>query len=139
MSTDQSTTAAPTAEVAALQAGYAAVAAGDLPVVLGLLHPDVEWTEAAGGPYGGVFRGPDAVVRGVFARIGGEWSEFRAEPEEYIGSGTTVAVLGTYRGTHGATGRSMQARFVHVWHFRDGRAERFEQVADTAALNAALT
>jgi len=27
---------------------------------------------------------------------------------------------------------------VHVWHFRAGKAIRFEQVADTAVVNSAL-
>jgi ketosteroid isomerase-like protein len=128
-----------TDNVTALRGGYAAFAAGDLPVVLALLDPDIEWIEAAGGPYGGTFRGPQAVVDGVFARIGGEWSEFRVEPEEFIASGEAVAVLGTYRGTFGATGKSMETRFVHVWSFRGGRATRFEQVADTAMMNGALS
>ncbi len=138
MTTDQTTTGTASDNVTTLRAGYAAFAAGDVPVVLGVMHPDVEWTEAAGGAYGGTYRGPDAVVEGVFARIGSEWSEFRVEPEEFVASGDTVAVLGTYRGTYGATGTSMEARFVHVWHFREGRAARFEQVADTAMMNAAL-
>jgi len=137
MTTDQAAAAA-TRNVTAVRSAYAAFAAGDLPVVLGLLDPDVEWIEAAGSPYPGTFRGPEAVVEGVFSRIGDDWSEFRVEPEEYIGSGDVVAALGTYRGTSRATGRCMQARFVHVWHFRGGRAGRFEQVADTAMLNAAL-
>ena len=33
---------------------YAAFAAGDIPTVLSALAPDVRWTEAEGGPYGGV-------------------------------------------------------------------------------------
>lgn len=32
---------------------YAAFAAGDIPSVLATLAPDVQWTEAEGGPYGG--------------------------------------------------------------------------------------
>jgi uncharacterized protein len=139
MTTDQTTTGTATDDVTTLRTGYAAFAAGDVPVVLGMMHADVEWTDAAGGPYGGTYRGQDAVVEGVFAKIGSEWSEFRVEPEEFIASGGAVAVLGTYRGTYAATGTSMESRFVHVWHFREGRAARFEQVADTATMNAALS
>jgi ketosteroid isomerase-like protein len=134
MTAEQATTAR-TDNVSAVRATYAAFAAGDLPVVLGMLHADVEWTEAAGSVYGGTYRGHDAVVQGVIARLGEEWSPFHVEPEEYFAAADAVAVLGTYRGTYGATGRSMAARFVHVWHFRDGRVARFEQVADTVSLN----
>jgi ketosteroid isomerase-like protein len=75
----------------------------------------------------------------VFARLGSEWSEFRVEPEEYIAAGDSVAVLGTYHGTYRATGKAATARFVHVYRFRGGRIARFEQVADTAMMNSALS
>jgi len=74
----------------------------------------------------------------VFRRIGAEWAGFAVEAEEFIGTGDAIAVVLTYRGTYRATGRSMQARAVHVWHFRAGKAIRFEQVADTAVVNSAL-
>ncbi len=136
MSANQAATA--TDNVTALRAGYAAFATGDVPVVLALLDPDVEWTEPAGGPFAGTFRGPDGVVEGVFARIGGEWSAFSVEPEEYVASGDSVAVLGTYRGTYRSTGKEMTARFVHMYRFRGGRIVWFEAVADTAMLNSVL-
>lgn len=46
---------------------YEAFAVGDIPAVLGLLSPDVHYTEAEGGPYGGVSIGPDAVLKNVFS------------------------------------------------------------------------
>jgi uncharacterized protein len=137
MSTEQAAGTA-TDNTTAVRTAYAAFASGDIPVVLGMLDPDVEWTEAAGSQYPGTFRGPQAVLDGVFAPIGADWSEFRVEPEEFIAAGDTVAMLGTYRGTSRATGRSMEARVVHVWHFRKGRVVRFEQIVDSAMLNAAL-
>ena len=51
---------------------YQAFAVGDVPTVLGALAPGVHWTEAAGGPYGGVSIGPTAVLENVFMKIGGE-------------------------------------------------------------------
>jgi hypothetical protein len=138
MTTGQAAAVAETDNVATLRAVYEAFAAGDIPKVLAPLAPDAEWILAAGGPYAGTFRGPQAVAEGVFARIGADWPGFVVEPEEFIGAGDAVAVLATYRGTYRPTGRSMQARVVHVWHFRAGRAVRFEQVADTAMLNSAL-
>jgi ketosteroid isomerase-like protein len=137
MSTEQA--AGPTTDnLTAARTIYAAFSSGDIPVVLGMLDPDVEWTETAGSPYAGTYRGAQAVLDGVFARIGADWSEFQAEPEEFIAAGDTVAMLGTYRGTSRATGRSMEARIVHVWHFREGRVVRYEQIVDSATMNAAL-
>ena len=100
--------------------------------------PDVKWIETSGGPFAGNFVGPEDVAAGVFARIAVEWSEFHVEPDEYVASGDTVAVLGTYRGTYRATGKAVSARFVHMYRFRDGRVIRYECVGDTAMLNSAL-
>lgn len=124
--------------VTALRAGYAAFASREVPVVLALLDPDVRWVETAGGPFAGTYAGPEDVAEGVFARVAADWAEFHVEPEEYIASGDSVAVLGTYRGTCRATGKAMTARFVHVYRFRDGRIVRYESVDDSAMLNSAL-
>jgi ketosteroid isomerase-like protein len=124
--------------VTALRTGYAAFAARDVPVVLALLDPDVRWVETAGGPFGGTFVGPEDVAQGVFDRVALDWSEFHVEPEQYIASEDSVAVLGTCRGTYRATGKAMTARFVHVFRFREGRIIRYESVDDSAMLNSAL-
>jgi len=110
---------------------YAAFARGDIPAVLGALAPDAAWTEAAGGPYAGTYRGADAILTGVFMRLGGEWDGFAAAPAQYVAEGDTVVVLGEYSGTYKATGRAMRAPFAHVWQLRDGRIASFTQITDT--------
>lgn len=115
-----------------VQGLYRAFAAGDVPSVLGALSPSVHWTEAAGGPYGGVSIGPDAVLANVFMRIGAEWDGFTAAAEEFVADGSTVIALGEYRGTYKATGKSFQAPFAHVWKFDGGKAASFHQYTDTA-------
>ena len=117
---------------------YDAFGRGDIPAVIELLDPDVLWVETDGGPYGGIYRGPQAVLEGVFARIGEEWDGFVVDVERMLSEGDTVVGICTYRGTYRATGRPMVARVVHVWEMRDGRAARFEQFVDTEQLNAAV-
>lgn len=117
---------------------YRAFAAGDIPAVLGALAPDVHWTEAEGGPYGGVSIGPDAVLADVFMRLGGEWDGFAAVPHEFIDGGSTVVALGEYSGTCKATGKPLKATFAHIWKFRDGKVVSFEQHTDTALHLAAM-
>ena len=111
---------------------YQAFAVGDIPSVLGALSPIVEWTEATGGPYGGVSIGPDAVLENVFMKIGGEWDEFAAVPSEFVADGATVVALGEYSGTYKATGKSFKAPFAHVWKFDGEKAISFHQYTDTA-------
>src|SRR3712207_5696579 len=101
---------------------YDAFARGDVPAVLGALADDIAWTEADGFPYAGTYRGPQAVLEGIFMRLGGEWDGYRVVPEEIIdGGGERVVSLGTYSGTYKATGRAFQAPFAHVWRVRDGK------------------
>lgn len=111
---------------------YRAFAVGNIPEVLGALAPDVQWTEAAGGPYGGVSIGPTAVLENVFMKIGGEWEGFAAVPSEFVEEGSTVVALGEYSGTYRATGKSFRAPFAHVWKFANGKAVSFHQYTDTA-------
>ncbi|MBX3146519.1 MAG: nuclear transport factor 2 family protein [Gemmatimonadales bacterium] len=118
--------------LATVQSVYASFARGDIPAVLGVLAPDIRWTEAAGGPYGGVSIGPNAVLNDVFMKLGTEWDGFSAVPAEFVAQGNTVVALGEYSATYKATGKSFRAPFAHVWKFVDGKAVSFEQYTDTA-------
>ncbi|MDQ4088476.1 MAG: nuclear transport factor 2 family protein [Pseudomonadota bacterium] len=123
----------PQQNVELIRAIYSRFAAGDVPGVLGRMSGDIVWNEAENFPYadGNPYRGPDAVLSGVLARLGGEWEGFAAVPEEFLDAGDTVVVLGRYRGTYKATGRVLDAQLVHVWRVRDGKAVSFQQYTDT--------
>lgn len=122
----------------AVRASYAASARGDIDGLVAVLAPDARWTEMAGFPYGGTYVGADDVVAGVFRRIGEEWDNYQAVPEQFVDGGDVIVVVGTYSGTYRATGRSMTARFTHVWHCEEGTAVAFEQFTDTLAVHCAL-
>jgi ketosteroid isomerase-like protein len=121
-----------------VRGAYDAFAKGDIPSVLDFLSPDIEWTEAEGFPYGGTYTGPDAVLAGVFMRLGTEWEGFAAVPDEFIDGGETVVALGKYGGKYKATGKSLQVNFAHVWKVREGKAVRFVQYVDTLVVQRAL-
>src|SRR5271156_4869892 len=72
---------------------YEAFARGDVPAVLGAFADDVEWFEAEGMPYGGLYRSGEAVQQNVFGPIAADVEGFAVTPEEYIGSGATVAAI----------------------------------------------
>jgi ketosteroid isomerase-like protein len=110
---------------------YAAFAQGDVPAVLGAFAEDIEWFEAEGMPYGGLYRGPDAVAQNVFGPITEDVEAFAVTPEELIGSGATVAAVVRYTGTGKATGKALDVPVVHVWEIRDGKIARFRQFIDT--------
>ena len=115
---------------------YRAFATGDVPAVIAALSPDIEWNEAENFPYadGNPYRGPDAVLGGVFARIGSEWDGFAVEPEQFLDAGDTVIMTGRYVGTCKATGQSMNPQVAHLWTLAGGQAVRFQQLVDTLAV-----
>ena len=112
---------------------YTAFAAGDIPGVLGRMAPDMVWNEAENFPYAdnNPYRGHDAIVGGVFARLGAEWDGFAPEPDEFLDAGSTIVALGRYRGTCKATGKALNAQMVHVWRVANGKAKAFQQYTDT--------
>jgi ketosteroid isomerase-like protein len=110
---------------------YDAFARGDVGAVLGAMSDDVEWFEAEGMPYGGVYRGPNAVAENVFVPITTDIQDFAVTPEEFFASGDTVATVTRYSGTGKATGKRLDLPVVHVWDVRDGKVVRFRQYADT--------
>jgi ketosteroid isomerase-like protein len=122
-----------------VKAYYAEFERGDTEAVLQLLDHDVEWTEAAGFPYAGVYHGPAAVLERVYTLIRSEWDGFRCEPEAFVGEGDQVAVLGWYSGTYKKTGRAFRARFVHWFTVPAQTITRFEQIVDSSEVNVALT
>jgi ketosteroid isomerase-like protein len=110
---------------------YAAFGRGDVPAVLAGWADDIEWHEAEGMPYGGVYRGGEAVVANVFGPITTDVEGFAVTPEEFVGSGDTVAALVRYTGTGKVTGKTLDVPVVHVWDIRDGKITRFRQFIDT--------
>lgn len=120
-----------------IRAIYDAFARGDIATVLGALDPKIEWVEAAGSAYAGTYTGPDAVLNGVLARLANDWNPFHVAPDRIVADRDTVIAVGTYTGTHNASGRSVRARFAHVWELRDSNIIAFEQIADTAKINEA--
>ena len=114
------------------ESAYASFATGDVPAVLALMDPKVEWNEAEGFPiYSGPVIGPDAVLQDVFMRLGEIGDEFAVVPSQYVADGDTVAVLGSYTWKHKTTGAPAEVKMVHVWTIRDGKLAVFQQHVDT--------
>jgi uncharacterized protein len=120
---------------------YAAFGKGDVPHIIGALDPNVEWWEAENFIYAdkNPYRGPEAVLMGVFARIDRDWEGFKVTPEEVLDAGDTVVGRGYYSGKYRQTGREVRAQFAHVFKLRDGKVVRFQQYTDTAQFQQATS
>jgi len=105
--------------------------AGDVPAVLALMSDDIEWTEADGFPLAGTFVGPQAVLDGVFMRLGEIGDHWGVVADQYVVEGDTVVTLGNYTWKHKITGEPAAVKLAHVWSFRDGKIAAFQQHVDT--------
>lgn len=120
---------------------YTAFAQGNVPAVLSSLASNIEWREADNFPYAdrNPYIGVPAIVEGVFMRLGAEWENFTLNPASFHESGDTVFVQGRYTGTLRATGKSVNAQFMHVWTLADGKVTKFQQYTDTLQFAQAAT
>jgi len=116
-----------------VRALYAAFAKGDMAAALAAMAPDIVWNEAENYPYAdrNPYLGPEAVLHGVFARIGADWENFSVNSEELIDGGERIVSLGHYTGVCKATGKPMRAQFAHVFSVKNGKIASFQQYADT--------
>lgn len=120
--------------VAIVRKVYEAFSRGDVAAAFKDFHPQIEWREAENFLYadGNPYIGPDRVLHGVLARLGTDFDDFKVVPEEFVGSGGTVVALGRYHGRVRATGKTVDARFAHVWRIDGNQIHGFEQLTDTA-------
>ena len=112
---------------------YAAFAAGNIPAVLELFDPAIEWFSAENSPLAdrSPYRGLNQVVEGVFTRIGLEFPGLVIQVDELLDAGDKIVMLGRYHGVRKATGRGFHAQVVHVWTIIGGKATKFQQYLDT--------
>jgi ketosteroid isomerase-like protein len=111
---------------------------GDLPTLLGMMTPDIQWSEAEGNPYqpsGQAWKGPDAIVQNLFVKIAADFDgTFLVHPRDFHDAGDTVVVEGRYTGTFKPTGKKLDAQVCHVFKVRDGKLASFQQFVNTAHL-----
>jgi uncharacterized protein len=124
-----------------IKATYEAFATGNIPGFLGVLDPGVVWNEAENFPYadGNPYIGADAIVQGVFARIGTDWEYWTITDNEYHETlEGMVIVTARYNGKHRITGKVIRAQATHMWTLKDGKITRFQQYADTLQVTNAM-
>jgi len=118
---------------------YERLGKGDVPAVMGLLDPQVKWTEAERFPYySGTWVGPQAVLDNLLKRLAADWNDFAATAKDYLIEGTRIVSFGTYSGVYKRTGKSMRADFAHVWTVQNGKITSFLMYTDTAKVLEAL-
>jgi uncharacterized protein len=111
---------------------YEAFGRRDIPAVLALLSPDVEWGEPANpfNPAGGTRRGHAGFLEWI--RIGRDAEEILVlEPRQFLLDSDSVAVVGYTKCLAKPTGTVYETEFVHLVTFEDGKVARFQEFFDT--------
>lgn len=98
-----------------------------------LLHPDCELTVPDSIPYGGTFRGADAVVDWFIHELWRWFDEFTSTPEGVIDGGEVIVVPVNVK-ARAKNGNAMDVHNLWVYEFNDGKLIRARVYADTAIL-----
>ncbi|MFK7776347.1 MAG: nuclear transport factor 2 family protein [Saprospiraceae bacterium] len=116
---------------------YKAFATGDIPTVLGTLDAKVEWNEAEGNELadGNPYIGHDAVLNGVFVRLGEDHEFFNVKNVELheMSNNQVLATL-RYDAKRKEGDALIDAQAAHLWTFKNGKVRAFQQYVDTKQL-----
>jgi ketosteroid isomerase-like protein len=113
---------------------YDAFVHRDVERFLQLVDPRIEWTSAENFIYAdhSPYVGANAVATLIFGRLLVDWDNFSMTPGEVLGSGEIVIASGRFRGRFKANGASIDAQFVQVFQFQDGKIAKCQMYTDTA-------
>ena len=107
----------------AIRSAYTSFQAGDLPAVLAVFAPEIEWIVPGRGGLAGTYSGSDGVVQffGELAKRSG--GTFELEVVDVMGSGDRVVAVVRERASRAE--QSLDVVNLHYWDMRDGKAIRF--------------
>jgi len=123
--------------ISIIEGAYNSFAAGDVDSVLATFDPNIVWNEAENFPYadGNPYIGGEAIVKGVFARLGEEWDNFHlTDLKLHDMSNNMVLTTGRYQGSYKKNGAPLDIQMAHLWTLKDGKIVSFQQFADTKGI-----
>ncbi len=110
---------------------------GEIPAVLAAMDANIIWNEAEGNTYadGNPYKGPEAVLQGVFARIGADHEYFQLKDIQLhdMSNNQILATL-RYQGKRKDNGAMIDAQAAHFWTLKNGKIIAFQQFVDTKQL-----
>src|SRR5881227_2072279 len=114
-----------------VRAIHEALARGESPATLGLLHPDIEYVNPPGAVEPGTRRGI-AAYEDAMRSMHESFEDVRIEVHEIIDAGDQVVVLATFIARGRSSGAQRQHEDGYVWTVWDGKAVSFEWFNDPA-------
>jgi uncharacterized protein len=129
----------PAQNMAIVQQLYSAFARRDIPAILEMLSPAVEWGEPSNpyNPAGGTRHGHDGFLEWI--TIGRESEDIQVlEPRKMLVDDDSVAVVGYMKCRAIPTGKVYESDFVHLVRFENGKVVKFQEFFDTFAAGEAF-
>jgi ketosteroid isomerase-like protein len=119
---------------------YDAFRRHDEATCLALFSDRAEWTAAENFLYGdeSPYLGPEAIRHLIFGRLPADWDDFTLTASEIIGGADVVIASGRFKGTFRANRAPIDAQFVQVFHFSDGKITKCQMYTDTAQFKEAI-
>jgi ketosteroid isomerase-like protein len=120
---------------------YVAFARRDAQLLTELLDPQIEWTSAENffyadqSPYVGI----DAVLKLILERLPADWDDFSVSAGEVLGGSDLVIANGRFLGRFKTNGASINAQFVQVFQFKDGKIAKCQMYTDTAQFKESIS
>jgi ketosteroid isomerase-like protein len=120
---------------------YDALTRRDAQLFTELLDPQIEWTSAENflyadqSPYVGI----DAVLKLIFERLPADWDDFLLGAGEVLGGGDLVIANGRFLGRFKANRALINAQFVQVFQFKDGKIAKCQMYTDTAQFKESIS
>jgi hypothetical protein len=124
-----------------IQKLYDDFAKGDIPAVGEVMDAKIEWNEAENFPFadGNPYIGFEAILKGVFGRIGTDWEYWNLTNLNYNEmSDNKVLVTGRYQAKYKKNGGIINLQMAHLWNLKDGKITNFQQFADTKGISDAM-
>lgn len=120
---------------------YSDFAKGDIEAVGAALAEDIVWNEAENFPLadGNPYIGFDAILQGVFARIGSEWDYWKLNDVVlHEMTDNKILATGRYEAKYKKNGAVIDLQMAHLWTLKDGKVIAFQQYADTKGIADAM-
>jgi ketosteroid isomerase-like protein len=112
-----------------VRAIHEALARGESPATLRLLHPDIEYINPPGAVEPGTRKGL-AAYEDALRAINEAFEDIRIDVRELKDVGDQVVVFATYTARGRTSGVQRKNEDAYVWTVRDGRAVSFQWFSD---------
>ena len=109
---------------------------GDIPGVLALFDDNIVWNEAESNSLadGNPYKGPEAVLNGVFARLGSMYKSFSLKDIKLHEMSNNQVLATLYYVIEAKDGKKYDVQAAHHWTLKDGKIIGFQQYVDTKKL-----